>query len=273
MLTVTVAQLTAAAPGGNPLIIDAIASQAGRVFAEYALNSRNRILGFLSTALEETGGFNAVAENLNYSAERAHEVWPSRFASAANAEPFAHNPEALANIVYGGRLGNTLPGSGWKYRGRGLIQITGYDNYARLQKITGLPLVSQPDLLTNSQELLECSVALFCEYPSILTYCDKADWHAVWALVGSGRANGSVINLVAHEDALARLQKAIPALVDAPPVPAPRPPAPIPAPPDIPRPAPAPAPVLGTGTMPEWLWIVLSLAVIGLLVAVWEHFR
>jgi putative chitinase len=86
----------------------------------------------LATAHHETGArFAPVEEKLNYSAKRLTLVWPRRFPNLAAANPYANNPERLANSVYGGRLGNTRPGDGWKYRGRGLVQITGRDNYAK----------------------------------------------------------------------------------------------------------------------------------------------
>lgn len=86
----------------------------------------------LATANHETGGkFAVVTENLNYSAPRLVEVWPKRFPSVASARPYANNPQKLANFVYGGRGGNTKPDDGWRYRGRGLVQITFKDNYAK----------------------------------------------------------------------------------------------------------------------------------------------
>ena len=86
----------------------------------------------MATAHHETGArFAPVEENLNYSAKRLTEVWPKRFPSIAAAKPYANNPERLANSVYGGRLGNDEPGDGWKYRGRGFVQVTGKDNYAK----------------------------------------------------------------------------------------------------------------------------------------------
>lgn len=213
MLSVTSAQLREAAPGGTQVIIDAIASQSGRVFHTYGLTNRSRILAFLSTALEESG-FRTLTENLNYTAERAHEVWPHVFPTAASAVPYASSPQRLANKVYGGRMGNTNADDGWRYRGQGLIQITGRNNFAMLEKRTGLPLLDHPEMVTDQANMLECSVALFVCYPSILTLADRGAWKSVWALVGSGRADGPVINLTNHEAALSRLDHALPALVD-----------------------------------------------------------
>ncbi len=91
----------------------------------------NRWLAYmLATVFHETGGtMQPVTENLNYSAARLTEVWPSRFPTIASAKPFARNPRKLANKVYGSRMGNSAPDDGWLYRGRGLPQITGKENY------------------------------------------------------------------------------------------------------------------------------------------------
>lgn len=86
----------------------------------------------LATAHHETGArFAPVEENLNYSAKRLTQVWPSRFPSIAVSTPYANNPQKLANKVYGGRMGNTQPGDGFRFIGRGFVQITGRDNYAQ----------------------------------------------------------------------------------------------------------------------------------------------
>lgn len=214
-IQVTAAQLHAAAPQGDPRIIAAIAAASASVFGKYGINNRNRVWGFLSTIIEESN-LKTLSENLNYSAERAHQVFPHEFPTVESAKPFAHNPQAFANKVYGGRMGNIEPNAGWLYRGQGLDQITGENNFQLLSRLTGLNLVSHPELVTSPRHMLECAVALFTQYPGILAYCDRGAFLHVWALVGTGRSNGSVINLVNHKAALVAVQKAIPILLDIP---------------------------------------------------------
>lgn len=114
---------------------------------------------FLGQVLHESAGLERLEENLNYSAERLMQVWPSRFPTMASAVPFQRNPEALANKVYGGRLGNTAPGDGWDYRGRGLIQVTGRTNYELVERVSGLRVLSQPHLLAQPLPALQASIA------------------------------------------------------------------------------------------------------------------
>ncbi len=118
---------------------------------------------FVSQVLHESGGLRYLAENLNYSAERLCAVWPKRFPNADRARPYAHDPEKLANYVYAGRMGNSEPGDGWKYRGRGLIQITGRSNYELAQELTGMPTLEEPDLLTTPEPALMSALAWWGE--------------------------------------------------------------------------------------------------------------
>lgn len=106
-------------------------------------------LGYaLATTYHETGRtMLPIVENLNYrSAARIRDVWPSRFPTVASAAPYVGNPRALANKVYGGRMGNVGADDGWTYRGRGDAMITGRDNYARAGKALGVDLVAHPEL-------------------------------------------------------------------------------------------------------------------------------
>lgn len=119
----------------------------------------------LATAFHETGAtMQPVTENLNYStAARIRAVWPSRFPSEAVARPYVLNPQALANKVYGGRMGNLGADDGWTYRGRSLVQITGREMYTKASRILGVDLLTHPDL------------ALQPKIAALILYCGMAD--------------------------------------------------------------------------------------------------
>lgn len=114
-----------------------------------AINTPERIAMFLAQVGHESGSLSRFTENLNYSAQRLREVWPRRFPSIDSAHYYEHSPERLANLVYGSRMGNGPfeSGDGWRYRGRGPIQITGASNYRRAGVALNLPLIEQPELL------------------------------------------------------------------------------------------------------------------------------
>jgi putative chitinase len=114
----------------------------------FEINTRARVACFLATIGVESAGLTAVVENLNYSAQGLLATWPGHF-TAETAAKCARNPEAIANLVYAGRMGNGLPAScdGWTYRGRGLIQITGRNGYAAAGKGLSLDLLNHPELL------------------------------------------------------------------------------------------------------------------------------
>ncbi|HEV7305199.1 hypothetical protein [Ensifer sp.] len=114
--------------------IDAILDEAERRGTPLA-----HLAAILAETHHETGGaMQPISENLNYSAKRLTEVWPSRFPTLAAAAPYAGNQRKLANKVYGGRIGNVGPDDGWLYRGRGLAQITGKANYVKFG-LSGTP--------------------------------------------------------------------------------------------------------------------------------------
>ena len=148
-----------AAIGVRPRTADDWADTFARVMDERPFSSDEDVPNFLGQVVHESAMLERIEENLNYSAQRLCQVWPRRFPTLASAQPFARNPRALANKVYGGRLGNTAPDDGWAYRGRGLIQITGRDNYRQMQHITGLPLLDEPDLLLEQEPALRASIA------------------------------------------------------------------------------------------------------------------
>lgn len=114
---------------------------------------------FLGQVIHESMGLTRMVENLDYSAERLVQVWPTRFPTVADARPYARNPEALANRVYGGRLGNTEPGDGWRFRGRAPLQITGRANYIIVGDLVGQDLTVVPELLEQPRYALEACIA------------------------------------------------------------------------------------------------------------------
>lgn len=119
-----------------------------RAMGVFQINTPPRIAAFLAQIGHESGELRVLEENLNYRADRLLAVFPKYF-SEKTAPAYARNPQSIASLVYANRMGNgsVASGDGWKYRGRGLIQITGHDNYAACGKAVGADLVADPDLL------------------------------------------------------------------------------------------------------------------------------
>jgi len=113
------------------------------------ITTPRRQAAFLAQVMVESADLRRLEENLSYSAERLRQVWPARFPDSAVASAYGHSPEKLANNVYAGRMGNgdEASGDGWKYRGRGLITLTGRDNYARFSTAMQIDALNHPDLL------------------------------------------------------------------------------------------------------------------------------
>jgi putative chitinase len=120
------------------------------------LASQPRLLHFLAQVCHETNGLSAYEEGLSYSAERLSVIWPYRFRPKGPLDPalYARNPEKLANEVYGNRMGNSLPGDGYRYRGRGLIQLTGKDSYQEASKRLALQYEESPNLVEHPDQAL-----------------------------------------------------------------------------------------------------------------------
>jgi len=117
----------------------------------FGILDRNVIAAFLAQVGAESAELNHLHERLRYTAERLVQVWPRRFPTIDSARAYSNNPKALANHVYANRMGNgnTASGDGYRYRGRGLIQLTGRNNYDRIGKRLGLDLIADPGLLLD----------------------------------------------------------------------------------------------------------------------------
>ncbi|MCI0562000.1 MAG: glycoside hydrolase family 19 protein [Nitrososphaera sp.] len=117
--------------------------------SQHGLGTKKQLAAFLAQVDHESAGFTRLEENLNYSAKRLCAVWPRRFPTLDAAKPYARHPERLANKIYSGRMGNgpEVSGDGYRYRGRGFLQLTGRDNYTRCGADLDKPFVSQPHLV------------------------------------------------------------------------------------------------------------------------------
>jgi putative chitinase len=145
----------AASNADKHVIDEIIASQ--DTLPSFGVDTPRKIAHFLAQISHESGGFKIAIENMNYSAKRITEVWPKRFKTIAEAVPFAHNPQKLGNKVYANRMGNGPPssGDGFRYRGRGLLQITGREMYITIANSTGLDLVGHPELAEHFEGALK----------------------------------------------------------------------------------------------------------------------
>ena len=118
-------------------------------FAKYDINTPKRQACFIGQCMHESGGFRLTTENLNYSAAALMRTWPSRFPDMDTAEKYEHNPTKIAGKVYIGRMGNLTPEDAGKYIGRGLIQLTGKENYANCGLGLGVDFLGNPDWLAT----------------------------------------------------------------------------------------------------------------------------
>ena len=168
------------------------------VFAKFGFaNNRLRILHFMAQISSETGGGDPreLEENLNYSAEGLRRTFPTHF-TPEQAEQCAHNPEAIANRAYGGRMGNDQPGDGWLYRGRGLLQTTGKGLYAELSKYIGIDMIAHPEALLAPGTALLCAVGDFVCVCKAMPFADEDNLLEVSGMVNCGHPinDGGQIN-------------------------------------------------------------------------------
>lgn len=152
-------QIYAVAPRALPAVVDALVHKSSQYFIRFRVDRPRRLAHWLGQMAHESAGLTGLEENLNYSAARLRAVFPSRV-TATQAAKLARNPQAIANHVYGGRMGNTAADDGWRYRGRGLIHLTGRDNYRVYGGQIGIGLEANPDLAADP----EIAIAVACAY-------------------------------------------------------------------------------------------------------------
>jgi putative chitinase len=171
-------------------------------FQKYDISTPARQAAFIGQCAHESGNFRILEENLRYSAAGLMRVWPSRFPNLEVANQFAGNAEKIANKVYAGRMGNGTEesGDGWKYHGRGLIQLTGKENYERCGEALGVDLINQPQLLAQPY-YAAMSAAWFWGKKGLNALADSKDYDTM-----TKRINGGLIGL---DDRKAKIAKAL----------------------------------------------------------------
>jgi putative chitinase len=140
---ITAEQIKEVCPNAKDEIVDAIANNLDLLSEYYEINTPLRLAHFLAQCGHESGGFRLMKENLNYSADGLNKIFPKYFKNAGrDANAYSRKPEMIANVVYANRMGNGTPesGDGWKFCGRGLIQLTGRNNYESLAETLEMSL-------------------------------------------------------------------------------------------------------------------------------------
>ena len=172
---------------------DAVIAQIPDTAKKFNITNPLRLAHFLAQCGHESGGFKAVSENLNYSADGLKKIFGKYFPGNLN-ESYAKQPEKIASRVYGSRMGNgdESTGEGFKFRGRGYIQLTGKQNYTNFAKFIGEDTVSNPDLVATKYPL--ASAAFFFDSNKLWSICDKGSDVATVTAV-TKRVNGGTIGL------------------------------------------------------------------------------
>lgn len=153
----------------------------------YRIDTTKRQAAFLANCAHETGGLRRLTENLNYSARGLLSTWPSRF-TQETALQYERKPELIANLVYGHRMGNTEPGDGWRFRGRGMFMTTGRQGYLLASKTLGVDLIAEPDLMTCPPYAAK-SAAYYWNLNRLNDLADKGKIRAIRVAI-SGGLNG-----------------------------------------------------------------------------------
>jgi putative chitinase len=181
----------------------AVMAEIPLVMQKFGITNKLRLAHFLAQCAHESANFTALKENLNYSADGLRKIFPKYFPTTDFATKYARQPEKIANRVYASRMGNgdELSGEGYKFRGRGFIQLTGKSNYQAFSTFIGEDCVANPDLVATKYPL--ASAAFFFDKNKLWDICDKGD-HPDHVLAVTKRVNGGTHG---YDDRLAKFKK------------------------------------------------------------------
>jgi len=172
----------------------AVLAEIPLIMQKFGIENRLRLSHFLAQTAHESGNFKHVVENMNYSVDGLLKIFPKYFKDRATAEKYARKPEMIGSRVYASRMGNGDEASkeGFKFRGRGYIQLTGKDNYKQFSDFIGEDCVTNPDLVATKYPLT--SAAFFFNKNGIWAICDKGATKEQIVAV-TKRVNGGTIGL------------------------------------------------------------------------------
>ena len=198
-MEITQQQLSAMLPGN--LYIEHWCEALNKILPDYDISTPARMAAFIAQTAHESGGYTALHENLNYQAASLCRVWPSHF-NAGNADQYAHNPERIANRAYSGRMGNgdEASGDGWRFCGRGLIQLTGKSNYQAFADSVQMSIDDVPAYLQTFEGAIQ-SACFFWENTNLNAVADTGDIERMTKII-----NGGTLGL---EDRTARYNHAL----------------------------------------------------------------
>lgn len=221
-MSITMQQLLHTLPNAGP-VAGVFVPVLNTAMSRYQIVGTKRIAAFIAQVGHESGHLTRLVENLNYSTDGLASTWSSRFAEPDGKGGFVkvqvagkvrnkpntlalsvdRKPEQIANIAYGNRMGNSAPGDGWKYRGRGLIQITGKSNYRACGEALSLDLIALPGLLEKPQHAC-MSAAWFWATNGLNTLADAGTFDAI-----TQRINGGQTGVADREALYARALKVL----------------------------------------------------------------
>jgi putative chitinase len=180
----------------------ALAEPLNETFAKFNINSVRQQAAFLGQCGHECGNFKVFEENLNYRAETLMKLWPKRFPTLEFAKQYEKNPKKIANSVYASRMGNRdeASGDGYRFRGRGAIQLTGHSGYFHAGQACGVDFVMEPDLVATPKYAL-MTAGWFWSTHGCNPLAENADWVGL-----TKKINGGTIGL---DDRVKHTQEAI----------------------------------------------------------------
>lgn len=201
---ISLEQVLKAVPDAKKLRVASFLPYLNAAMAEFGIDTPIRQAAFLAQVFHETGNLTRIEENLNYGAAGLRATWPSRF-DQATAEKYARKPEMIANKVYANRMGNRdeASGDGWKYRGAGLIQLTGKDNQFACAMALNIDPTEISDWLKTEEGACR-SAGWFWQQNNLNKWADKGDFDGVSDVINRGRKTEAVGDAIgyAHRESL-----------------------------------------------------------------------